>query len=250
MVDFSLKDKVAVITGASRGIGEAIAMALAEHGAHCILVSRKLEALESVAAKIKENGGSAEAMACHMGHVDQIAAFFDKVKEKFGKLDILVNNAAANPYFGEMINADEGVWIKTNDVNVKGPFFMIKYAVPLMTDGGAIVNVASVAGLRPGVYQGIYSISKAAMISMTKAYAQELAARNIRVNALLPGLTETKFAQVLIDTKEIYDIALEQIPLKRHAQPSEMAGAVLFLVSPASSYTTGTCIVCDGGMTI
>ena len=250
MINFSLDGKIALITGASRGIGEAIASTLADYDAQCILVSRKIDALNAVAEKIRKNGGKADAIACHMGHLDQIETLFKEVKDRFGKLDILVNNAAANPYFGEMLGADEGVWDKTNDVNLKGPFFMIQHAARLMTEsgGGSIVNVASIAGVRPALMQGIYSITKAGVISMTKAYAKELAPKNIRVNALLPGLTETKFAKVLIETQEIYDFAVSQIPMGRHAQPSEMAGAVLYLVSDAASFTTGICIACDGGM--
>ena len=250
MINFSLDGKIALITGASRGIGEAIASTLADYDAQCILVSRKIDALNAVAEKIRKNGGKADAIACHMGHLDQIETLFKEVKDRFGKLDILVNNAAANPYFGEMLGADEGVWDKTNDVNLKGPFFMIQHAARLMTEsgGGSIVNVASIAGVRPALMQGIYSITKAGVISMTKAYAKELAPKNIRVNALLPGITETKFAKVLIETQEIYDFAVSQIPMGRHAQPSEMAGAVLYLVSDAASFTTGICIACDGGM--
>jgi NAD(P)-dependent dehydrogenase (short-subunit alcohol dehydrogenase family) len=250
MVNFSLEGKIALITGASRGIGEAIAVALADYGAHCILVSRKIDALQDVAERIKETGGKAEAIACHVGHLEQIEALFKEVADRFGKLDILVNNAATNPYFGDMIDADEGVWDKTHDVNLKGPFFMIQHASRLMMEsgGGSIVNVASVGGLRSGIMQGIYDITKAGLISMTKAFAKELADKNIRVNALLPGLTETKLSRVLIETKEIYDYAIRRIPLGRHAQPSEMAGAVLYLVSDAASFTTGTYIICDGGM--
>jgi NAD(P)-dependent dehydrogenase (short-subunit alcohol dehydrogenase family) len=181
--------------------------------------------------------------------VDQIKNLFQQIKDRFGKLDILINNAATNPYFGEMIGADEGAWDKTIEVNLKGPFFMIQEAAKLMetSGGGSIVNTSSIAGIRPGPMQGIYSITKAALISMTKGYAKELAGRNIRVNALLPGLTETKFSEALITTDWIYQRAMEAVPLKRHAQPSEMAGAVLYLVSDASSYTTGTYIICDGG---
>ena len=252
MVDFDLTGKTALITGASRGIGEEIALTLADHGAHCILVSRKLDALEAVVAKIRAKGGQADAITAHVGYVDKIAALFGEIKERFGRLHILVNNAATNPYFGEMLGVDEGAWNKTFDVNLKGPFFMIQQAIPLMVEegGGSIVNVASIAGLKPEMLQGIYSITKAALIHATKAWAKELAAKNIRVNALLPGLTETKFSEVLIETKDIYELALQTIPMGRHAQPSEMAGAVLFLVSDASSFTTGTYIVCDGGMTI
>jgi NAD(P)-dependent dehydrogenase (short-subunit alcohol dehydrogenase family) len=248
MVDFSLNNKIALITGASRGIGEAIALTLAEYGAHCVLVSRKLDSLQAVKEKITQRGGQADAIACHTGHLNQIKDLFEKVKTAFGRLDILINNAATNPYFGNMLDADEGVWDKTNEVNLKGPFFIIQHAARLMetTRGGAIV--ASINGVRPMPAQGIYSITKAGLISMTKVFAKELAVKNIRVNALLPGLTQTQFSEVLIKTESIYKAAIQQIPLGRHAQPSEMAGAVLYLVSDAASYTTGTSIICDGGM--
>ncbi len=250
MNDFELAGKVAVITGASRGIGEAVAMKFAEYGAHCILVSRKTEALEIVAANIRSSGGKARAMVCHTGYPERIEGLFKNIEAEFGKVDILINNAATNPHFGEMIEADGGIWDKTLDVNVKGPFFMIKYAVPMMKNGGAIVNVSSVNGLRPGLFQGVYSVTKAALISMTQVMAKELAPRKIRVNALLPGLTDTKFAQTIIATDEIRDQAVSQIPLGRYAVPEELAGAVLFLVSGASSFTTGANLVCDGGMVI
>jgi len=249
MVDFSLTDKIALVTGASRGIGEAIATTLAEHGARCILVSRKMEGLQAVKKKIEQSGGQARAIACHTGNLEQIKQLFEQIQNDYDRLDILVNNAATNPHFGAMMDADEAVWDKTNEVNLKGPFFIIQHAARLMEKcgGGAIVNVASINGIRPVPMQGIYSITKAALISMTKAFAKELAAKNIRVNALLPGLTETHFSEALIKTESIYNYALQHIPLRRHAQPSEMAGAVLYLVSDAASFTTGTSIVCDGG---
>ena len=248
-MDFTLKHKIALISGASRGIGEAIALTLAEYGARCILTSRKLEGLQTVVDKIQAAAGNAEAVACNTGYLDQIDRLFDFVQDKYGRLDILVNNAATNPYFGEMLNADEKAWNKTNEVNLKGPFFMTQAAARLMekTGGGSIVNVASINGMRPAPMQGIYSITKAGLISMTKAFAIELAAKNIRVNALLPGLTETKFSEALIKNDRIYERVLKSIPLGRHAQPHEMAGAVLYLVSDAASFTTGTTIVCDGG---
>ena len=250
MVEFSLKDKVALVTGASRGIGEAIAITLSEHGARCILASRKIEGLEKVKATIEKSGGRADAYACHSGNLSQISDLFSKIANHYGRLDILVNNAATSPYFGDMIKADERAWDKTNDVNLKGPFFIIQHAAGMMekSGGGAIVNVASINGVRPVPFQGIYSITKAGLISMTQAYAKELAAKNIRVNALLPGLTETHFSEAIIKNDQIYAAAVGQIPMGRHAQPLEMAGAVLYLVSDAASFTTGTCLVCDGGM--
>jgi NAD(P)-dependent dehydrogenase (short-subunit alcohol dehydrogenase family) len=199
--------------------------------------------------KIKAAGGSAEAIACHMGKTDQIEALLRQIEANHSKLDILVNNAATNPFFGNMVDVDETAWDKTVAVNLKGPFFMIKHAAKLMVKGGkgSIVNIASITAVSPALYQGVYSITKAGLVSMTKAYAKELAGFNIRVNALLPGLTKTKFAGALFDNKEIYNFALQGIPMNRHAEPEEMAGAVLYLASDASSFTTGSCIVCDGG---
>lgn len=249
MVTFSLKDKIALITGASRGIGEDIARTLAAYGAHCILVSRKIDELERVVAAIKADGGSAEAMACNMGDMNQIEFLMAHVDTAHGRLDILVNNAAANPYFGPMIDAEEWAWDKTHQVNLKGPFFMTQLGAKLMKKtGGSIINVSSVNGIRPAMMQGIYSITKAALISMTNAFAKELAAYNIRVNALLPGMTETKFSSAITENKEVEKAVIAMIPLKRIAMPSEMVGAVLYLASSASSYTTGSCITCDGGM--
>ncbi len=250
MVNFSLEGRVALITGASRGIGESIAETLAANGAYCILASRKIEALEGVVDKIKANGGNAEALACNMGYLEQINQLMDAVKDKHGKLDILVNNAAANPYFGDMLNAEEWAWDKINDVNLKAPFFLTQAAAKMMKEngGGAVVNVSSINGIRPAPLQGIYSVTKAALTCMTQAFAKELAAYNIRVNALLPGLTDTKFSSAITANEDIKNMVVAQIPLQRMAQPEEMAGAVLYLVSDASSFTTGSCITCDGGM--
>jgi NAD(P)-dependent dehydrogenase (short-subunit alcohol dehydrogenase family) len=250
MKEYDLSGKVAVITGASRGIGLAAAKKLASCGALCILASRHLETLEAATQEISDDGGKAVAMSCHAGYPDQIEALFDKITAKFGRLDILVNNAATNPHFGEMLTADAGIWDKTLDVNIKGPFFMTKYAVPLMKEGGAIVNVSSVNAVRPGFMQGIYSATKAALVSMTQTLARELAPQGIRVNALLPGLTDTKFASAIIHSDEICKSALARIPMGRYAQPEEMAGAILFLASDAASFTTGACLINDGGMSI
>jgi NAD(P)-dependent dehydrogenase (short-subunit alcohol dehydrogenase family) len=246
---FDLSGKVALVTGASRGIGEAIARLLAAYGAKVIVSSRKIDGCEAVAASIREQGGEAVAMACHVGEMAQIDAVFDKIKSQFGRLDILVNNAAANPYFGHILDTDLAAYDKTVDVNVRGYFFMSIAAGNMMKEqgGGVILNTASVNGISPGPMQGIYSITKAAVISMTKAFAKECGPLNIRVNALLPGFTETKFASALTSNEKILKTALMQIPLGRTAQPEEMAGTVLYLVSDASSYTTGTTVTVDGG---
>lgn len=248
-IEFGLSGKVALITGASRGIGEAIAVTLGDYGAQCILVSRKADALKGVADTIISRGGKAEVMACHVGDLKQIEGLMARIKERYSKLHILINNAATNPYFGEMLGADEGIWNKTFDVNLKGPFFLIKHAVPLMTEtgGGSIVNVSSVNGVKPAPYQGIYSVTKAGLISLTQAYAKELAARNIRVNVLLPGLVDTHFSKAIMENEAIRDYAVKMIPLGRNAVPREIAGVVLYLVSDAASFTTGASFVVDGG---
>lgn len=251
-VDFSLKNKIAIVTGASRGIGEAISRTFAEYGAQVILASRKKEGLENVANDIVKKGGKAIPIATHVGKKEDVDKLFEYVKSEFGGCDILVNNAATNPHFGPLIDADEGVWDKTFEVNLKGPFFMIKNAANLMKEnnGGSIINISSVDGVKAGYYQGIYSITKAGLIMMTKSFALELGAFNIRVNAILPGLTETRFAKTLFENKDFYDIFVKHVPLQRHAKPIEIAGAALYLASNASSFTTGSCIVCDGGYLI
>ena len=245
---FDLTGKIALVTGASRGIGEQIAKLLAQSGAHVIVSSRKIEGCQTVVDSIIAEGGSAQAIACHIGEMDQIESIFSQISAEHGKLDILVNNAAANPYFGHVLDTDLSAFQKTVDVNIRGYFFMSTIGAKLMKDsgGGAIVNVASING----VYQGIYSITKAAVISMTKTFAKECAQFNIRVNALLPGGTDTKFASTLVNNPKILEQLMHHVPMKRVAQPEEMAGTVLYLVSNASSYTTGTSINVDGGFLI
>lgn len=247
---FDLDGKIALVTGASRGIGEAIARLLAQQGAHVIVSSRKVDDCQQVADSIIAAGGKASAMACHIGEMEQIIGTVEAIRQQFGKLDILVNNAATNPYFGNVLDTDLGAFQKTLDVNIRGYFFMSVEAGKLMREngGGAILNVASVNGLVPGLMQGIYSITKAAVINMTKVFAKECAQFGIRCNALLPGLTDTKFASALVKNDSILKPALQRIPMARPADPSEMAGTVLYLVSDASSYTTGTAINVDGGM--
>lgn len=249
---FDLSGKVALVTGASRGIGESIATTLADYGAEVIVTSRKIDGCQVVADKINADGGKAHAMACHIGDVTQISATVSAIKEKFGKLDILVNNAATNPYFGHVLDTDLGAFQKTVDVNIRGYFFMSVEAGKIMKEqgGGVILNTASINGVKPGLAQGIYSITKAAVINMTQTFAKECGPMGIRCNALLPGLTDTKFASALTSNAQMLEKVNNSLPLRRAAQPSEMAGAALYLVSDASSYTTGASIVCDGGSLI
>jgi NAD(P)-dependent dehydrogenase (short-subunit alcohol dehydrogenase family) len=249
---FDLEGKIALVTGASRGIGEQIARLLAAKGAHVIISSRKKEDCETVANSICEDGNSAEAMACHGGNLDDIGRLFTDIRANHGRLDILVNNAGTNPYYGPIIETTPAAFDKTVEVNLRGYFFMSAEAAKLMKEhgGGAIVNTASVNAIQPGNLQGIYSITKAAVVNMTKAFAQECAEYGIRCNAILPGLTRTKLASGLIENKAIQERIMNKLPLNRPAEPEEMAGTVLLLVSDAGSYITGESIVVDGGLTI
>lgn len=246
---FDLTGQVALVTGGSRGIGESIARALAAHGAHVIVASRKLEGCRAVAESIAAAGGSAEALACHIGEMEAIEATFRAIEAMHGRLDVLVNNAAANPHFGPITETDPGAFQKTVDVNIRGYFFMCSLGAKLMAKrgGGAILNVASVNGVIPGAGMGIYSITKAAVISMTQAFAKECAAQGVRVNALLPGITDTRFASALVKDPKVLASLLPHVPMGRVAEPDEMAGAALYLVSPAARYTTGACLPVDGG---
>ena len=248
---FNLSGKTALVSGASRGIGESIAKLLAAQGAHVVLVSRKIDSLKAVEDDIHNSGGQATSLACHTGELDQIQALFDEVKSQFGKLDILVNNAATNPYFGPVLETPPSAFDKTVDVNLKGYFFMSQAGAQLMKDsgGGAIVNVSSVNAIHPPPMQGVYSVTKAGVIAMTKSFANELAPYKIRVNALVPGLTDTKFASAMTQNPEMLKQILSAVPMNRMAQPDEMAGAVLYLVSDASTYTTGMYLTVDGGLT-
>ncbi|WXL27589.1 SDR family oxidoreductase [Ectopseudomonas mendocina] len=247
---FDLDGKIAFVSGASRGIGEAIARLLAQQGAHVIVSSRKIEGCQAVADAIIADGGKATAIACHIGEMEQIQSVFEQIKAQFGRLDILVNNAATNPQFCNVLDTDLSAFQKTVDVNIRGYYFMSIAGGKLMkaNGGGSIINVASINGVTPGEFQGIYSVTKAAVISMTKVFAKECAPFGIRCNALLPGLTDTKFASALTGNEAILKMALQRIPLKRVADPSEMAGAVLYLASDASSYTTGVSLNVDGGL--
>lgn len=245
---FSLKDKVALVTGGSRGIGKAIALGFAEAGADVVVSSRKLEDLEKVAKEIEEKGRKSLALACHIGRKEEIEEMVERVVKEFGRIDILVNNAATNPVFGPILNVEERAWDKIMEVNLKG-YFLISLAVGkvmMKQKGGNIINLASTAGMKPSPMLGAYSISKAGVIMLTKVLATEWAVFNIRVNALAPGLVETKFSKALWGNPEILKEALRDVPLGRVAQPEEIVGAALYLASEASSYVTGETLVLNG----
>jgi len=247
VMDFT--DKIVMVTGASRGIGESAARLFAARGAHVIVSSRKTESVESVAASIRDAGGMASALACHVGDADAVNSAFERIAAEFGRLDVLVNNAATNPHFGHIAETPLDMVDKTVEVNVRGYFHMSQKAALLMKDkgGGAIVNTSSINGVRPGPYQGIYSITKAAVISMTQAFAKECAPWKIRVNAVLPGLTDTRFAAALTQNETMLKMILPLIPLNRVADPDEIAPAIVFLASDNASYITGAALPVDGG---
>jgi NAD(P)-dependent dehydrogenase (short-subunit alcohol dehydrogenase family) len=248
-----LKDKVAIVSGASRGIGEAIALAFADAGAKVVVSSRKLEGVEAVACKLRERGHQALALAAHIGYPEQCKSLIGQTVERFGKVDVLVNCAGTNPYFGPMIGIDGGAYDKTFEVNLRGAVEATRAFAQHVIDrkgSGSVVNIASVAGLRAAPMQGVYGMTKSAMISMTQTLAVELGPSGIRVNAIAPGLIETKLAAALTSSPELVARITSATAVGRIGQPEELAGAALFLASDAASYITGHTLVVDGGLTI
>jgi len=249
-VDFSLKDKVAIVTGGSRGIGESIAKAFAQFGAKVVVASRKMEGLEKVAGEIKADGGECTPIVAHGGKIEDIDNLLAKTKEIYGRVDIVVNNAATNPFFGKAIETPLPALDKTLEVNLRGYYYTCQAAAKLFIEqghGGNIINVASIAGLRPGIGESIYATTKAAVINMTKSFAKECGPEGIRVNAIAPGLVETYFAGALMADEEQQKRFKERSPMRRWGQPNEISGAAVFLASPAGGYANGSVIVLDGG---
>ncbi|MHB8781161.1 MAG: glucose 1-dehydrogenase [Candidatus Geothermincolia bacterium] len=249
---FSLEGKTAIVTGGSRGIGQSIAEALAEMGATVVLASRKIEALNQVKDKITAAGGKADAIAAHLGKLDELDALVNETLERYGGIDILVNNAATNPVFGTCMDIQLEAWDKIMDVNLRGMFFLTQAVGKVMVEkqSGSVINVSSEAAYCPSPGLGVYSISKAAVNMLTKVFAQEWAPNKVRVNGIAPGLVQTKFSQALWVDEGIRQIALSGIPLGRLAQPDEMAGMAIYLASDASSYVTGQTFQVDGGREI
>ncbi len=246
---FRLDGKVALVTGASKGIGAAMARGLAEYGASLVLCSRKHDAVEAVADELR--GAGLEAIACtaNVGNPADIEALVDTAVASYGGVDILINNAAANPVFGSIENTDERAFDKIVEVNLKGPFELAKRVQPIMRErgGGSIINISSIGGIRPEANIGIYSVSKAAIISMSKAMAQDWGEDNIRVNAVCPGLVKTRFSEALWQDEATLERFVRRIPLGRIGEADDLAGLAIYLASAASAYCSGGVYMVDGG---
>jgi len=249
----SLNEKVVLVTGGSRGIGAAIAHACAAAGAKVVVASRKQPGVDAVAQSIRDAGGEAVGFACHMGAADQIQALYEQSVAHFGRVDVLINNAATNPYFGPMLDIEEAAFDKTVDVNMKGYFYAIRGLVRHLRDRkaetGAVVNVASVVGFTGAPFQGVYAMTKAAVISMTKTLAHEVGPAGIRVNAIAPGLVDTKFASAIVNNPAIADQVVRRTPAGRVGSPDDIAGAAVYLASDAARFVHGEVLVVDGGLT-
>ena len=247
--DLRLDGLSALVTGASRGIGRAIAERFAKNGARLALVSRKQAALDEVAHALSAEGVDTITVAANMSDPEQVRGIMPAVVRAFGRVDILVNNAATNPVFGPLTDLAETGWDKILTTNLKGPFLLTQDVAKDMEQRrrGSIVNIASTGGIEPSPMLGAYCVSKAAIIMLTKAFAAELGPKGVRVNCVAPGLVETKFAEVLVNTPAIHDAYVSRAALRRHGQPEEIASAAHFLASDAASYMTCQVMIIDGG---
>lgn len=250
-MEISLKGKVALITGASRGIGRAIALEMAAAGADLVLASRKIEDLQKVAAEASALNVKAVAVPAHIGRLEDINALVARASETFGRIDILVNNAATNPTMDAAIDISDRAWDSIMNLNLKGLFFLSQAVARVMRDhgGGVIINISSVAGVTPDILP-VYSISKAGVNMATKVMAQQWAPFGIRANTVSPGQTKTKFSEALWGNPDIYKVIMDRTPMKRIGLPEDIAHAVVFLASDRASFITGQNLIVDGGMTI
>ncbi len=247
-----LSGQVALVTGATRGIGRAIAESLAGAGAHVIVSSRKDAAVEETVAAIRAAGHSAEGIASNVGRLEQLHALADQALARHAAIDILVNNAAANPVYGPVEETSPEAFAKIMDVNLRAPFELAKRVLPGMAarGGGSIINLSSIGGISPEANLGIYSVSKAAVISLTQVMAREWGKRNVRANAICPGLIKTDFSRALWGNEDVLAKAMAAQPIPRMGEPRDVAGLALFLASRASSFCTGGVYMVDGGITI
>jgi NAD(P)-dependent dehydrogenase (short-subunit alcohol dehydrogenase family) len=250
VADFSLEGKVAIVTGGSRGIGRSIALGLAEHGADVAIAARKPESLEEALGALEQTGRRAIAVPTSVRDLAALQNLVDETKRQLGRVDILVNNAATNPFFGPIENIDERAWDTIMNTNVKSLFFLSKMAREAMLEhgqGGSIVNVSSVGGFQASDVIGGYSISKAAVVMVTQVCAKTWGKDGIRVNCIAPGLIKTEFSKALWDNPDILQGSTATAALRRIAEPDEMAGAVVYFASAASSFVTGQTLILDGG---
>lgn len=250
-----LQDQVAIVTGGSRGIGEAIALAFAREGARVVVSSRKPEGVAAAAERINaEVPGSTVGIPCHVGDEDAIKALFDRVCDELDTPRVLVNNAGTNPYFGPMLGVEMSAWRKTFQVNLEGPFVATReFAQRRFATGdskGSVIMTSSILGIRAAQMQGVYGMTKAALISMVKTLALELAETGIRVNAIAPGFVDTKLSAAIAHDPKLREMVLAHTPQKRVAEPHEIAGTAVYLASDMSTFTTGQTIVVDGGFTV
>ncbi|MBN3519389.1 glucose 1-dehydrogenase [Algoriphagus lutimaris] len=249
---FSLDGKVALITGASKGIGLTIAEFFAAAGAKVVLSSRKQDKLDEEATRLKSKGYEATGIACNVGNMDELPLLVDKTVAIYGQLDILVNNAGTNPVFGPIHETSLEAFDKIMDVNVKAAFALCNLCFPHLrkSSSGSVINISSIGAISPEPGLGVYSISKAALVSLTKVFAREWGDSKIRVNAICPGIIQTKFSEPLWSNEKIMAYMMKQLAIKRLGTTDEIAALALFLAAPGSSYTTGSIITADGGFTI
>ena len=246
-----LNNKTAIVSGGSKGIGKAIATKLAQAGANVVICSRKKENLDSAVNEAESNGLTLIPIECNTSNNESIQSVVDHTLEKFNGVDILVNNAAANPYYGPILNSEDSHWDKIFDVNVKGYFNFAKACSKTMiaNNSGKIINVASIAAKTPLEGLGVYNISKAAVVMLTKVLAKELGEYNINVNTLAPGLIKTDFSKALWENEETHNKIVKSIPQGKMGSPDDISGMALYLASEASDFVTGSIFTVDGGIT-
>ncbi|MFC1883231.1 SDR family NAD(P)-dependent oxidoreductase [Thermodesulfobacteriota bacterium] len=251
IVDVDLTGKVAVITGGSRGLGKDIAVAMARRGAQVTICGRKQENLDKAVDEFKKDDMEVVSFPANVGKADQVEALFQEVGKKFGKLDILVNNAGMNIFTPAVAEVDEGLWDKTLETNLKGPFLTAKHGLELFkkAGGGKIINITSIAARKAAIGMGIYCVAKAGVEMLTKVLALELAQTGIKVNAVAPGMVKTQFSMPFWSNEDLLKEITKSIPMGRIAEIDDVVGAVLFLASDMSNYITGEIITVDGGST-